>query len=881
MPQVNAALSTGLPSLDEALRGLITGDNIVWQVEDVAHYAPFVNAFVTSVLARGRPLVYFRFADLPPLITDNPLVEIRHLDPGEGFEHFVLAVHETIDLMGREACYVFDCLSDLVADWYSDTMLGNFFQLTCPYLYDVEALGYFALIRNRHSFRATTPIPAVAQVVLDVYFNRGKYYVHPLKVQQRHSLTMHMLHVWDGDEFRPVRESAVVSEVRTSTSRITLEPAHHRIGVWHQFFDEAERELEASERGQTDSGHLEATFTRLMRMAISRDERIMALVRRYMSLRDILDIARRIVGTGLIGGKAVGMLLARAILQRTDAGWENLLEQHDSFFVGSDVFYTFIVRNGIWWTRQKQREPEGFLKNAEQARQRILMGTFPDFIRDQFQQMLDYFGQSPIIVRSSSLLEDNFGNAFAGKYESVFCANQGFREKRLMDFLSAVRTIYASSMSEKALRYRHERGLLARDEQMALLVQRVSGQMNEHFFYPHLAGVAFSYNPYVWHDSIDPRAGMVRLVFGLGTRAVDRSDDDYTRIVAVNAPERRPESNAREVWEYAQNKVDLLDLQANQLRSVHFADVVQRNPQLPLTWFASQDHHHARALREQGDRVTPARQVLTFNRLLKESAFVPEIRQMLQILEEAYETPVDVEFAANLAPDGFHTINVLQCRPLHVQGGEAAPPLPESLPPEHRLLEGHGALIGQSRKIKLDTLVYVSPADYAGLPLRDRYSIARLIGNLLQAMHAKASPALALLGPGRWGTASPELGIPVLFNEIRQAQVLCEIVEMRENLIPDVSLGTHFFNDMVEWNMFYLALFPNREENFLDRDRLSRAPNHLTDYLPDAGKWGNAVKVIHACDLAEQHALWFHANVFEQRALCYLEKNANTLDDGP
>ena len=119
---------------------------------------------------------------------------------------------------------------------------------------------------------------------------------------------------------------------------------------------------------------------------------------------------------------------------------------------------------------------------------------------DQFAEMLDYFGQSPIIVRSSSLLEDNYGNAFAGKYESVFCANQGSPQKRLEDFLSAVRTIYASTMSEEALRYRAHRGLLDRDEQMALLVQRVSGGLHGDLFFPQVAGVGLSYNPYVWNE---------------------------------------------------------------------------------------------------------------------------------------------------------------------------------------------------------------------------------------------------------------------------------------------------------------------------------------------------------------------------------------------
>ncbi len=283
---------------------------------------------------------------------------------------------------------------------------------------------------------------------------------------------------------------------------------------------------------------------------------MLELVERYLTLEDIVRIRKRMIGTGLIGGKTLGMLLARAILSQQSERPAEIFEAHDSFFIGSDVFYTYLVRNGVWWVRQNQRNPETFLDGADQARQNILTGRLPDYIVKQIENMLDYFGQSPIIVRSSSLLEDNFGNSFAGKYESVFCANQGSREKRLDDFLAAMRTIYASSMSEKALRYRAQRRLLDRDEQMALLVMRVSGEMHGRDFFPDMAGVGFSFNPYAWSEYIDPKAGVVRLVFGLGTRAVDRSDDDYTRIVALNAPNRRPEANFDEVRDHAQQRVD-------------------------------------------------------------------------------------------------------------------------------------------------------------------------------------------------------------------------------------------------------------------------------------------------------------------------------------
>ncbi|HUT26283.1 MAG TPA: PEP/pyruvate-binding domain-containing protein, partial [Sumerlaeia bacterium] len=485
-------LTTGLTGLDRALRGLLPGDNVVWLVDSVDDYAPFVEPYCRSVLASPRRLIYFRFAEHPALLSAESGAEIRELKPEQGFEKFITDIHKTIEEAGRGAFYVFDCLSNLASDWHSDQMLGNFFMLTCPYLFDLETVAYFALRRNLHSFHAATPIAETAQVLLDVHRHKGRIYVHPLKVQHRHSPTMYMLHVREGEDFVPVTDSITNSEVLQSVPMAALDSGQRRIGTWSRTFLEAERLWEAWRGGARSDEEVSACLGRLLRMVVSREERVLRLAEKHFTLGDILDLRRRMIGTGLIGGKSVGMLLARAILRGTAPHWADLLEPHDSFFIGSDVFYTYVVHNGCWSIRQRQCDPGTFLEGAERARQRMLRGTFPDHIRRQFADMLDYFGQSPIIVRSSSLLEDNFGNAFAGKYESVFCANQGPRETRLEDFMSAVRSIYASTMSEKALTYRARRGLLDRDEQMGLLVQRVSGNRYGCLFYSQVSGVGFS-----------------------------------------------------------------------------------------------------------------------------------------------------------------------------------------------------------------------------------------------------------------------------------------------------------------------------------------------------------------------------------------------------
>jgi pyruvate,water dikinase len=861
MPQIDTKLSTGLAGLDRVLKGLIPGDNIVWQVENVEDYAQFVPPYCSAARNIGSRLIYLRFADHPPLIEPGPDVDICQLDASEGFESFVTDIHRVIDQHGRGGAYVFDCLSGLAEHWYSDRMLGNFFMLTCPYLYDVEALAFFGILRNRHSYHATSAILETTQIFMNVYTHGGATYVHPLKVLARHSPTMNLLHVRKGQEFLPVTESAVIGEIHADESWSRLESASREIGIWNTVFQKAEEILQNKKDGDgvTDEEH--QSLKSLLKMIVSRDPRVLELAEKYFTLDDVVRLGRRLVGSGLVGGKSVGMLLSRAILRKDNPRLGEMLEPHDSFYIGSDVFFSFLVRNGLWWIRNSLRDPKTILEGAGRGRHRILLGKFPDDILRQFEDVLDYFGQSPIIVRSSSLLEDNFGNAFAGKYESVFCANQGPRRQRLDDFLAAVLTIYASSMGDAALTYRHERGLLDCDEQMALLVQRVSGRMHEHLFFPPIAGVGFSFNPYVWNEKIDPQAGLMRLVFGLGTRAVDRSDDDYTRVVALNAPDIRPEANFDEVRKFSQRRVDVLDLEANQLVARRFPDVAKQSSDLPIDLFASRPDGAA-----EGDSG-----VLTFENLLHETPFVRDMGDLLRTLERAYAYPVDIEFAANFPEeDRGYKINLLQCRPLQVQRQGPAGAAPE-VKPEQCILRAHGAVIGQRRTCNVDRVIFIDPTEYGRLPLNDRYTVARRVGKLVHTCDDTPNVVQMLIGPGRWGTRSPELGVPVTFSEISRVSVLCEVVAMREDLVPDVSLGTHFFNDLVESEILYFALFPSHADSLLREEEFRDGANRLAELLPDAKGLEHVIHVKNAGDF-DKPPLILHADFFQQDVMLYRKK---------
>ena len=868
---INKKLGSGITGFDILLKGIRPGDNIVWQVDSVEDYLPFVQPCASFARDNGFKPVYFRFSRHKPLFSPGSGVRIFELSPEEGFENFIRKFHNIINEIGKDGYYIFDCLSDLVVDWYSDRMLGNFFMLVCPYIRQAGAVAYFAMFRNRHSFHAMTPIIDLAPVFLDVYRNQEKLYVHPIKTPGRYSPTMNMLHVWEDENFIPVKDSVTITEILSKVPWSRLDSASYRLGFWSSTFARAEDLQSALEQGAQVKREARSLFIQLLRMAVSRSDKVLDLAMNYFSLADILNIRKRMIGTGQIGGKSVGMLMSRAILKQNDDRWQEVLESHDSFFIGSDVFYTFLVRNDIWWLYQKQGIPGHFLEDVEEGRKRMLQGQFPEYIVKQFADMLDYFGQSPIIVRSSSLLEDNFGNAFAGKYESIFCANQGSSRQRLKSFLSALRKVYASTMNEEALVYRKQRGLLDRDEQMAILIQRVSGAPYGQYFYPQASGVGYSFNPYVWSEFIDAEAGMLRLVFGLGTRAVDRIEDDYVRIVALNAPERQLETSVGEMRQFAQQYVDVIDLDADSLRSKSFEEAAGKAPGLPLDKFASRDLELARRRKAAG-LPDAFNWVLTFENLLLKSRFAKDMREMLRIIQSAYGCPVDLEFTVNFFGNGNYRINIVQCRPLQLRGGgtiAAKKPRPAR---SDVVLDVQGPVIGPSRCIDIDRLIYVDPDAYGELSMRDRHTVARLIGKVTRLENKKEPKTIMLIGAGRWGTTTPSLGLPVSFAEINSASVICEIASMGNGVYPDISLGTHFFSDLIEMDILYLGILPNQENTYINQDFFRNHPNKLgKEIFPEEVKWASAVRVIDPADFNPDQTLKLYANVLEQKFVCYFQ----------
>jgi len=851
------SIASGLTALDQVLQGLRLGDNVVWQVDLLDDYRHFAEPFARQAIRDGRRTIYFRFAPHAPILPPLDGLETIAVDPHSGFDAFSGALHQIIAAEGKEVFYIFDSLSALVVEWTTDELLANFFQVTCPFLFELDTVAYFALTRGRHSHSAVARIRDTTQLLLDVYQVKGERYIQPLKVWDRYSPQMFLPHVMSDPVWAPVFGSGEAAALSASAGRKPLQFREQSIAPWESVYRRLMQYHEEGKDRDEKTPEVAALKQELSRMMIGTHPEFNRLVDAYITLDDLFAIRDRLIGSGRIGGKAAGMLIARRILQteRGEIDFTEVLEAHDSFYIGSDVFFTFLVISH---------------EEFADVEKRFLAGQFPPEIMEQFRDVLAYFGQAPIIARSSSLLEDSFGNAFAGKYRSEYCANQGTPEERLEAFLRAVKLVYASALNPDALTYRRVRGLGESDEQMAILVQRVSGMPCKQYFFPSLAGVAFSRNLYAWTDRIDPAQGMIRLVFGLGTRAVNRVGNDYPRMIAVSHPGLRPETGGR-IAKYSQREVDLIDLERNEFATRPLAEVLAGRdyPNLDLFVSLMRDGYPTDPWTSRLETTTEEL-ILTFNRLLARTDFVRLIREMLQHLEKAYGQPLDTEFTAAIGAEGKVKINLLQCRPMRLPGMTGPVAIPENIPRERVLFRSARTISGGITP-PIRYLLYIDPAAYGAIDSPEiKKSLGRIVGRINEHP-AVVQGHILMMGPGRWGSSNIDLGVNVSYADINNTAVLVEMAREEAGQVPEVSYGTHFFLDLVEAQIIYLPVYPGDPEAEFNREVFESLPNILENLLPDAGRFRDFVRVF---DLpAATGGLYARvaADPQSQCALCYLD----------
>ena len=815
-------VKSGISQMDLALDHIRLGDNVVWRVSELSQFKLFMEPYVRQAIEDKRNIIYFRFASHEALLEDRPEVKTVNVPLSHRFENFTVDIHNVIEREGKDAFYVFDCLSELQTAWATDLMMGNFFRVTCPFLFVLDTVAFFPIIRGKHSVEAINKILNTTQLFLDVYSDKKNVYVRPEKVWNRYSQTMFLPHIYDpkNGSFRPILDGVQASRFYQTLGQAQRSAGEQYSDSWDQFFNRVKM---LNENGLD----ITKECSRMCNIMMTRDEKMREMVKKHFTPKDYFDVRDHMVGTGMIGGKACGMLLARAIIRNKEPQIDEVLEPHDSFYVGSDLYYTYIVDNDLWDLRIRQRTEAGYFTLAKEFAERILGGTFSEPMRQQFVRIIEYYGQDPYIIRSSSILEDGFGNAFAGKYESVFCVNRGSLEERVEEFEQAIKIVYASSMSLSALDYRKRRGLDKRDEQMALLVQRVSGSYYGSHYMPCAAGVGYSYSPYKIMKDTDPKAGMLRLVMGLGTSAVDRTEGSYPRIVNLDMPEKTSYSSSADKHKFSQGKAEVIDMSEQTLKKLSLEQILPDLPKYLSNLLLEHDFDAERRLREMGrDRDI---RFISCKGLVSNQTLMEQMRRMLHCIEEEYQYPVDTEFTINLSESGEYSIDLLQCRPLQVQKGASQMVIPADIPKERVFLESRGASMGICKATRLDLIVYVDPVKYYNMPYKMKYSVAKLVGKI-NWRYRDEKKHMMLIVPGRVGTTSPELGVPTAFSDISAYEIICEVEETEAGYHPELSYGSHIFQDLVEAQILYTAVFHNDKTIRYSPQKLADCPDLIREF---------------------------------------------------
>ncbi|MDX1663432.1 MAG: PEP/pyruvate-binding domain-containing protein [Candidatus Promineifilaceae bacterium] len=622
------------------------------------------------------------------------------------------------------------------------------------------------------------------------------------------------------------------------------------VAPWHMLFKQGRiyEQLPPPEREKV-AHHLEEIKVVLIKGMISDQLPYIGVAKKVFSVDDLRKIYERRIGTGKIGGKAAGMSLAWRILQQQDpeigADISHQVEIPDSYFLGTDVIYEFRRLNNLdHLMNQKYRPLDEIREHYPDIIEAHLAGQFPPSIVEALRELLRQVGASPLIVRSSSLLEDNFGSSFAGKYQSCFCPNQGTEEENLKELLDAIRQVFASTLNPDAILYRQRHGLIDYDERMAILIQRVRGQRYGRYYFPTIAGVGFSQNPFRWHAKIRREEGFLRIVCGIGTRAVDRISNDYARMLALSHPTLRPETTAGAIRRYSQHYIDVIDLEDNELKT------------LPVREVLTPDYPHLRhtASLHRGDFVQEILSlaslednsdlVVTFNALTRDRKFVRLMRTALMRLEKVYQTPVDIEFTVDIIPgypEPDYRLHILQCRPLSQREEGGPVEIPEDLQAEQVLFTTYG-LVPQGKVEEIRYLIFVDPTVYRQIgDVTTRLELARAIGRLNKILEDER---FILIGPGRWGSANLDLGVRVGYADIYNTKALIEMAVPDGDGTPELSYGTHFFQDLVEDGIYSLPLHLDHPDSHFRWSFFEEAPNALASLAPDDAELAPYLKVI-------------------------------------
>jgi len=611
----------------------------------------------------------------------------------------------------------------------------------------------------------------------------------------------------------------------------------------------------------------------LIRRFFSENLEFINIAKNFIEVKDFYDLLGRIIFPpgchGKLGGKSAGLFLAKKIIEKVPEASTQARQVKTpcTWYITSDWILNFVHYNELedvlnW----KYMEIDQVRQEYPHLVSLFKSSSFPSELAKGLSLALDELGERPLIVRSSSLLEDRAGSAFSGKYKSLFLGNQGTREERLAALMDAVAEVYASIFGPDPTEYRAERGLLDVHEEMGIMIQEVVGQKVGKYFLPACSGVAFSNNEFRWSSRISRGDGLVRLVPGLGTRAVDRVNDDYPVLIAPGQPNLRVNVTVEEVLKYSPKRVDVINLETNAFETVDSVELLRycgaNYPQI-RNFVSIIEHDRIEQLVGPIPDFSMRDVVFSFEGLIRKTPFVARIRELLTLLEANLGTPVDIEFAYD--GEDFY---LLQCRPQSYSGDAVPVSIPQNLPTDKMIFSAN-RFVSNGKVPEITHIVYVDLEGYSQLSDQaDMRDVGRAVGRLNKLLPKRQ---FILIGPGRWGSRGDiKLGVPVTYSDINNTAMLIEVARQRGNYLPDLSFGTHFFQDLVEASIRYLPLYPDDPQTAFKEEFLRGSPSVLVELLPEFAHLSDTLRVIDVPKESDGLILRVLMNAESDRAVAYL-----------
>lgn len=616
----------------------------------------------------------------------------------------------------------------------------------------------------------------------------------------------------------------------------------------------------------------------LIRRFLSEQLQYISKAKEFIEIKDFFDILDNIIFSadshGKLGGKSAGLFLAEKIIKKlgSPSNYLDNIKVPKTWYITSDILLNFLNYNNL------NEVIEQKYKNVSQVRleypnivQTFKSCRFPPEIVLGLSAVLDDFKECPLIVRSSSLLEDRFGAAFSGKYKSLFLANRGSKQKRLDALTDAIAEVYASTFGPDPIEYRSKKGMLDDNEEMGIMIQEVVGKKVGDYFVPVLAGVAFSRNEFRWSPRIKQEDGLLRLVPGLGTRAVDRTSDDYPVLIAPGQKNLRVNVTVDEIIRYSPKKIDVINLKLNTFETVRINEFLKKlGDEVPnINQIVSiLDGQHIRKPLGMNIDFDKEDFIITFEGLITDTKLVTKIKNMLKLLQDKMGTPVNIEFAYD-GKDLF----LLQCRPQSYLENSISTPIPRGIPKE-KIIFSAKRYISNGKVPDCTHIVYVDPESYDKLSNQlDLLAVGRAIGCLNRLLPKRR---FILMGPGRWGSRGDiKLGVRVTYADISNTAVLIEIARKKGNYLPDLSFGTHFFQDLVEAEIRYLPLYPDDKDIIFNERFFKESNNILPDVLPEFSFLADTIRLIDIPKNSDGYLLRVLMNADLEEAVAVLVKESS------